>query len=415
MSPIRVPVKPFPSYKWRWLSVAPTESLLDPPVFLGVLRVLARHEGEAPSAPDIAAELGQVQQETRTRVDLVRTPERNLIRNSGQYWKGTGLLLPDRGDIHLSPLGRLVAEGRVTQGEFASIMVQQTVLPNPWTYKPQEIEQWNAAGLEIKPLALILQVLQALARQHGGLKASHITPRELIRICIPLAGVKAGAEQIADAIARNRAGRLDVSEWPDCAPASNDHRLAREFLLFLEHYGFCRVVQHENRLEDAYGLDEAYDADAAQFVAPSSIFAPQDNTENVVRSIRHSQLPTIIERQRMFTSVLARPNQARFRESVFTASDGRCLLTGDSMGEILEAAHIIPVTNGGADTPDNGLCLRVDIHRLFDSNNLRIRPDGALWFSDALRASRNYTFLPQRIVLPAFINPAHVSWRDKYL
>jgi hypothetical protein len=410
-----VPVKPFPNYKWRWLSVAPTESLLDPPVFLGVLRVLARHEGIAPSSAVIAAELAQVARDTGTRVDLVRTPERNLIRNSGQYWKGTGLLLPNRGDIHLTPLGRMVAEGRVTQGEFASIMVQQTVLPNPWTYTQQEIEQWNAAGLEIKPLALILQVLQTLARRHGGIAASYMTPWELIHICIPLAGAKATVEHIAAAISQNRAGRLDVSEWPDCTPASNDHRLAREFLLFLAHYGFCRVVQHENRMEDAYRLDEAFSTEGAQFEAPASIFVQDPDTNTVVEAVRHSQLPTIIERQRVFTSVLARPNQARFRESVFSASSRRCLLTGDSMGEILEAAHIVPVTNGGADTRDNGICLRIDIHRLFDSNNIRLRSSGDVWFSDAVRASVNYNFLPERIVLPGFINPANLEWRDRYL
>jgi hypothetical protein len=61
-----IPVKPFDSYKWRWLSVQPTESLLDPPVFLGVLRVLARHEGERPSTPEIETELNTVQSETNT-------------------------------------------------------------------------------------------------------------------------------------------------------------------------------------------------------------------------------------------------------------------------------------------------------------------------------------------------------------
>jgi hypothetical protein len=412
---IPVPAKPFPTYKWRWLSVAPTESLLNPPVFLGVLRVLARHENEAPSAPAIAAELAKVKSETGTTVNLVRTPERNLIRNSGQYWKGTGLLLPDRGDIHLTPLGRLVAEGKVTQGEFASIMVQQTVLPNPWTYTAQEIQQWNAAGLEIRPLALILEILQMLARKHGGIKASYITPFELMRICIPLAGAKSSVAQIAEAIELHRADKLDVTSWPDCTPASNDHRLAREFLLFLANFGLCRHVHKDNSLEDMYGLDEVYDAGVVQLTTGNSIFSDQPNTDDVVQAIRHSSLPSIIERQRMLSTVLARPHQSKFRESVFKAYASRCLLTGDSMGEILEAAHIIPVTHGGADSSDNGICLRVDIHRLFDSNNIRLKATGELQFSDALLASPNYTFLPHHVTIPHFVKPANVTWRDNYL
>jgi hypothetical protein len=50
----------------------------------------------------------------------------------------------------------------VTQAEFAAIMVQQTVLPNTLTYSPQEILKWQTAGLEIRPLALILEILEEL-------------------------------------------------------------------------------------------------------------------------------------------------------------------------------------------------------------------------------------------------------------
>jgi len=410
---IPVPIKPFPTYKWRWLSVAPTESLLVAPVFLGVLRVLARHEDEAPSDPAITRELAIVKSETGTPVNLVRTPERNLIRNSGQYWKGTGLLLSDRGDIRLTALGRKVARGDVTQGEFAAIMVQQTVLPNPWTYSPQDLARWHGAGLEIRPLALILGVLEVLGRRHGGARAAYITPRELIRICIPLAGSKAQASLIAEAIAAHRAGTLDVSDWPDCAPASNDHRLAKEFLLFLANFGLCRHIRKDDSMEDIYCLDELYDVEAVASRTAASMFAGQ--TDAIVEAIRHSPLPSIIERQRIFSTVLARPAQSRFRERVFKAYSSRCFLTGDSLGEVLEAAHIIPVTYGGADKPENGICLRVDVHRLFDSNNIRIKATGELQFSDALRASKNYSLLPDKVMIPQFVNPANIHWREMYL
>ena len=41
-----------------------------------------------------------------------------------------------------------------------------------------------------------------------------------------------------------RAGKLDLSQWPNCVPESNDRQMAREFLLFLEHHGFVESVQH---------------------------------------------------------------------------------------------------------------------------------------------------------------------------
>ena len=409
------PAKPFPTYKWRWLSVAPTESLLSPPIFLGVLRVLARHENESPADTTIVKELARVTKETNSPVNLARTGDRNLIRNSGQYWKGTGLLLPDRGTIHVSPLGRKVAAGSITQGEFAGIMVRQTVLPNPWTYTAQEIAKWRAANLEIRPLALILEVLEQLGQSRGGVASAFITPGELIRICIPLAGVKATPAEIADAISEHRDGVLDVSMWPDCTPESNDKRLAREFLLFLSNFGLCHRIEAATHLEERYGLDELYDTQLLAARGEGSIFAGRGaGTDEIVEAVRHSPLPSIIERQRTLATVLARPGQSRFRETVLNAYANRCYLTGDSIGEILEAAHIIPVTHKGGDGVENGICLRVDVHRLFDTGNIRIRATGELVFSDALRASPNYTVLPSRINLPPFVNPANIRWRDDY-
>ncbi len=190
---IPVPIKPFPSYKWRWLSTMPTENLLDPPVFLGVLRVLARHENMSPSNPKIADELAIVQKDTQTPVDLVRTPERNLIRNSGQYWKGTGLLLPEHGAIRLTGLGHKVAQGAITQSEFAALMVQQTVLPNPWTCSKVEFAEWRNAGLEIHPFLLILEILNELGFLSRDKAEAYISTlaflshrRELIQQGIPV-------------------------------------------------------------------------------------------------------------------------------------------------------------------------------------------------------------------------------------
>lgn len=411
---IATPVKPFDTFKWRWLSVAPTESLLHPPVFLGVLRVLARHENASPTDTAVIKELARVKEETNSPVDLARTGDRNLIRNSGQYWKGTGLLRPEHGKIELTPLGRKVAGGNVTQGEFAAIMVQQTILPNPWTYSPEELQKWRQAGLEIRPLRLILEILETLGRGYGGTPVAYITPQELIRICIPLSGAKTGADVIADAIAKHRNGKLNVSNWPNCTPASNDHRLAKEFLRFLANFGLCRLIEGNTSMDSKYQLDELYDIETVTAGTDASIFTETKNTNAIIAAVQHSQLPSIIERQRTLTTVLARPGQSRFREKVFKAYSGRCYLTGDSIGEILEAAHIIPVTENGSDDPDNGICLRVDIHRLYDTNNLRIKDTGELLFSDMLLASKNYSFLPKTIKIPHFVKPANVSWRFNY-
>lgn len=51
-----------------------------------------------------------------------------------------------------------------------------------------------------------------------------------------------------------------------------------------------------------------------------------------------------------------------------------CAVSGCSTEAALEAAHIEPFSQGGADTVENGLLLRADIHRLFDRNLVAIDP-----------------------------------------
>jgi hypothetical protein len=414
MSSIPVPVKPFPTYKWRWFSYEPTEGLLEPPVFLGVLRALAENEGKAPSDDTVIKRLSVVQKETGTDVNLAREDDRNLIRNAGQYWKGMGVLLPTRGEIRLSQLGKLVSTGKVTQNEFASIVVQQTVLPNPWTFSGQEFNSWKNADLEIRPLALILQVLDTLAHNQGGLSIAYITPDELIRILIPLAGAKASVDTIAQAIVKHRNGRLNVDNWPNCVPGSNDHRFAKEFLRFLANYGICRQQKMKKAKDNRYWLDELYDEKTLTPKTKGSLFSEGADTNSILQSVRDSSLPSMIERSRVLLNVIARPGQSKFRDDILTAYSGRCFLTGESMGEVLEAAHIYPVKFGGADLRENGLCLRVDLHRLYDSNNLRIEPNGFIGLSEALAASKNYAFLPKKVQLPQFVKAANLEWRCKY-
>lgn len=409
-----IPRKPFSSFKWRWLSVLPTESLLEPPVFLGVLRVFANFEGTSPSDSKLHEALAVVQDETKTPVDLVRTPERNLVRNSGQYWKGTGLLKSSRGEIELTDLGRSVASGAVTQSEFASIMIQQTILPNPNTYSNEEINKWKDVGLEIKPLMLILQITDKLGMDYGKEQA-YITPQELMEITIPLSGAFADIITHVDNLYQYRMGRLDTVGWPDCTPAANDKRLAREFLLFLANYSLCTISEDGDSVyEHKFFLSELFDEEAIRSYTTVSIFDTSANVEEIVTSVRDSGLPSIIERQRTTASIISRPNQARFREQILTAYDKQCLLSGERIQETLEAAHIIPVQHGGTDETDNGICLRVDIHRLYDSGNIVIFPSGNLRLTDATARSNNYRLLPRHITIPSFINPSNLDWRVKY-
>lgn len=73
-------------------------------------------------------------------------------------------------------------------------------------------------------------------------------------------------------------------------------------------------------------------------------------------------------------AVKIRDGQNRFREAVLARYQGRCAITGECTAAVLDAAHIVPVSENVsyAGSPVNGICLRADLHRLFDR--------GLLWF-----------------------------------
>jgi 5-methylcytosine-specific restriction protein A len=65
-------------------------------------------------------------------------------------------------------------------------------------------------------------------------------------------------------------------------------------------------------------------------------------------------------------SRLKRPGAEIFREKILEAYNFTCAVTGSTTVNTLEAAHIVPYFGTESDQIQNGLLLRVDIHRLFD-------------------------------------------------
>ena len=407
------PVKPFDSYKWRWLSFQPTEGLLQASVFLGVLRALQDHEGQRFSSPGLRVALQRVQNDTQSTVRLARYPTRNLFRNSGQYWRGTGLLARTPGRIQLTPLGRDMAQGAISRDDFVALMVRNTVLPNPLTYSNTELGRWRAAGLRVKPFEVMLAVMNRLGTD-WGLSQACLTPNELIRVIVPLAGERTSIADMARFVHEHRLGDLDVSTWPDCAPDANDKRLAREFLLFLENFGVCRTDPTTDGYGQRFILDQVLDDD----LLPNeqhSFLENEGPTDEEVAAASASEILEIVERRRILTHSIDRTGQRRFRQEVLQAAQGRCLITNEGMSDVLEAAHIIPVEHGGDDLVGNGLCLRADVHRLFDKGRIRIRPDGTIIAHNVLAETASYARLPDQVAFPGPVNIRNVDYRERYL
>jgi putative restriction endonuclease len=73
--------------------------------------------------------------------------------------------------------------------------------------------------------------------------------------------------------------------------------------------------------------------------------------------------------------VLPRLGQGSFRVLVTDVYERRCAITRERTLPALEAAHIKPFSEKGPHRVDNGLLLRSDIHRLFDSGYVTVTSD----------------------------------------
>jgi len=80
-----------------------------------------------------------------------------------------------------------------------------------------------------------------------------------------------------------------------------------------------------------------------------------------------------------------RLGQGGFRIAVTDAYERACAVTTEHSLPVLEAAHIQPYAKGGLHQVRNGLCLRTDIHRLYDKGYVTITPDHRFEVSRRLR------------------------------
>lgn len=343
-------------------------------------------------------------------VDLARrTGKRNLIRNSGQYWRALGLLADGghSGRIQLTDFGQRVADHDISQTEFAAITIQTFKLPNPQIQTADECRQWLDNGLVIYPLRILLSVARRLQEISGQ---GYITTEELIRIVIPLSGARAEIDDYVNFILWFRAGQITLIGWPNCVPMDNDPRIAREYLLFLSYYGYLNRSEGRTRMDEQYAYNAMLDTEIAAILAEP---VKSETLQEAIDQLRVINVAGEIERKRVEVLRTMRPNQARFRKAVLEAY-GRCVITNVTMPEVLEAAHIKPFKYKGEDTVANGFAMRMDIHLLFDAGHLRVSENGIVELSTRARMDYGAT-IPPSIVLPPHVNLEFLRWRwDNY-
>lgn len=113
------------------------------------------------------------------------------------------------------------------------------------------------------------------------------------------------------------------------------------------------------------------------------------------------------ETPRYGAPALVRPRlgQGTFRVAVTGAYGGACAVSREHSLPVLEAAHIRPYGSEGSHDVVNGLLLRADIHRLFDTGYVTVTPDHRFVVSQRLASEWEngkayYAMDGREIVLP---------------
>ncbi len=110
-----------------------------------------------------------------------------------------------------------------------------------------------------------------------------------------------------------------------------------------------------------------------------SFFQQTSNVE-VDFAIKESESPhygTVLTKVRI--------GQGAFRVGVIEAYHRKCSISGEKTLPVLEAAHIQPYSFSGINAVSNGILMRSDIHKLFDSGYITITPDFTIEISRRIK------------------------------
>lgn len=95
-----------------------------------------------------------------------------------------------------------------------------------------------------------------------------------------------------------------------------------------------------------------------------------------------------------------RPQQVIFRKMVLEAYGATCAVTGSTETKVLDAAHIVPYCGPLSDQISNGICLRTDIHKLYDAGLISFASDFRIHVSNRVGDERYRIYHGQPLRLP---------------
>ena len=279
------PIKPFENFKWRWAVTTPSEGINSPEILIGVLRILYKHNGQKHATQSFQDDLLELQNSLNTRIDLAKVSRglnKNIIENSGQYWKALGLLKNSTGgDINLTNLGISLVENNSNYDDFIRYLYTGFSLPNTNIESNDTIKEWTKNSVEILPIKLIFDILFKIKNHSKSPSSWYLTPEELKDVVIPLSVYsKLPIIQHVNEVLNYRDNIEPYKGWPNCTPGDNDFRMVKEYLLFLSNFGYLDLIELKDKSKRYY-----LNAKSIDILEINDVLIEKDNQTNSSESV----------------------------------------------------------------------------------------------------------------------------------
>lgn len=158
----------------------------------------------------------------------------------------------------------------------------------------------------------------------------------------------------------------------------------------------CEFWEEEN-----YKSPNKYEIEFPSQVVKFKYFKGIDPFLDNNRSISQDFIPLSKARDENKREINQRLGQGKFKGELLKAYNNKCCITGETCPELLEAAHIQRYLCQASNHIQNGLLLRVDLHRLFDAGLLNIDENYCVQISSHLESNAYKLLNGAKITLPS--------------
>lgn len=165
----------------------------------------------------------------------------------------------------------------------------------------------------------------------------------------------------------------------------------------------CIILENAEFYDDLHFLNlEEYEINFHRSVQKIKYFKIYDPlTQPINHKVNEFELvPYITKRQKKTTKITPRIGQGTFRGKISQVYNNKCCVSGESTAELLEAAHIQPYINEHSNHIQNGLLLRVDIHKMYDNGLLYIDEHYEIHISSLIKSTHYLQLQGKKISIP---------------